>query len=541
MREKYQYAHFPKGRWELTWLGDVKFIRNEYNCLQPVISVTLKEQSTDLFPEFKEVNIAIGQLFNLIPGTVWENGWLVENKLQPSTEIINISTYQAKFIKAGSSLTEDKENPSFWLPFNHHNYHKSHTESWCILFNQGEIDIIVPCAEILRFYFASSSNLIKRIVHTYFNPHTLWREYEYDADTGFLKLILAPEISGISAADIGRIVLDQDAHNAVNMVSKQLIASVANGDKAYIKMPLPFKGKTKLKVLGRQVKVDGAVPRFIVTQILSCTHPLPFSRLRYISHTQFKKGQEAALMAKQTDHDQAHKLAAASNKKIDKLTNQEPSHNSKAKIKSWDTSVRFPDLLRKEVIRITPDQTETIMIRQSEASGVGSTGDGVGNNSDIAKVDLCVSAPFVLVEDKPLKSPVPGWEKYFEFLQHLAKESWVDSLEFVQLDPRQVEKHYFELPNFVDEYGVIIFHSDFVEQQVYVSICKMSTKTQVFWLFSSTDEKVDKKIGTIFVLDENFGMSWGVIYQLFQTGLSKSLIGSIDSIVSLKMLVDKTV
>lgn len=226
-------------------------------------------------------------------------------------------------------------------------------------------------------------------------------------------------------------------------------------------------------------------------------------------------------MAKQTEHDQGRKLAAASNKKIDKLTNQEPSHNSKAKIKSWNSSVRFPDLLRKEVIGITPDQTETIMIRQNESSEVGSTGDGVGNNSDITKVDLCVSSPLVPVEDKPLKSPVPSWEKYFEFLQQLAKEPWVDSLDFLRLDPRQVENHYFQLPNFVDDNGVVLFDG---ANKIYVSVSRICCSNRIFSVLSFSSFEKEMKSSLVFLLDEKFNISWRQIYRLFQGNVSNSLI-----------------
>ena len=406
----FKLTAFPQGLWQIVWIGDVKFIRNIHRVFQPVVSVTL--QSLNEANKFSEFNIAIGQMFKLVVGSIWDDG--VEQLNQPfgHREAFSVTTYQAKFIKAGSSLSEQDEN-KFWLPFGLHDKHKHHTESWCALISLDNVDVIIPCAEILRFYFGSSSNLLKQIVRSHFNPFALWQEFDFDKNTGHLKIALAEGISGASAADIGRIIVDKTAFNAVSQVSKTLTASIANREKAYIKMPFPFIGKSKLQVLGQWLHIDGQNDRFVVSQIESCSHRLPFLSLRYVSYGNLKKNLENLDRYSNINQENSKPAIIKNTAKVDKLTNEEPNLSRQKKALGLTTKVRFPDLLTKQVVRVTPQRTYMIMIGSSKSSGYGSTGDGESNNSDIAKIDLCLNSSFEAIGDKPLKSPTPAWSKYF--------------------------------------------------------------------------------------------------------------------------------
>lgn len=510
----FQYTMFPEGRWQIVWVGEVKFIRNTHNVNQPIISVTLKSMSET--HNFKEVHVAIGQMTRLIIGSEWGDGIEQHDTDEQQRAFFNLTTYQAKFIKAGSSLSEHEEH-KFWLPFTQHDQHKFHTESWCVLITLDEADIIIPCSEMLRFYFGSSSNLLKQIVRNYFTPQNVWQDYEFDSKTGHLQITLAPGISGASAADIGRIITDKVAFDAVSLISKTITTAVANREKAYIKMPFPFIGKSKLQVRGQWYSFEGMKDRFIVSQIESCSHRLPFLSLRYVSHSLIKNRIEPIPSPEnQNPNQKQDQLFIKSESKVDKLVNDEPSLSRKTKVLNAPTSVRFPDLLTKTVVRITPKRTDMIIIGNSKTSGQGSTGEGDGNNNEVSKVDLCLNSPFEPLSDKPLKSPITAWAKYFELLTELKHQSWIESIEFLKLDSRQVEQHFAQLPSFIDEDGEVLFDSlDCTNKPSRVSICKVRHINNTAW-FMVSFEPESLEACSFWLLEPNSITSWSSIFNLMQ-------------------------
>ena len=465
---------------------------------------------------FKEVHVAIGQMTRLIIGSEWGDGIEQHDTDEQQRAFFNLTTYQAKFIKAGSSLSEHEEH-KFWLPFTQHDQHKFHTESWCVLITLDEADIIIPCSEMLRFYFGSSSNLLKQIVRNYFTPQNVWQDYEFDSKTGHLQITLAPGISGASAADSGRIITDKVAFDAVSLISKTITTAVANREKAYIKMPFPFIGKSKLQVRGQWYSFEGMKDRFIVSQIESCSHRLPFLSLRYVSHSLIKNRIEPIPSPEnQNPNQKQDQLFIKSESKVDKLVNDEPSLSRKTKVLNAPTSVRFPDLLTKTVVRITPKRTDMIIIGNSKTSGQGSTGEGDGNNNEVSKVDLCLNSPFEPLSDKPLKSPITAWAKYFELLTELKHQSWIESIEFLKLDSRQVEQHFAQLPSFIDEDGEVLFDSlDCTNKPSRVSICKVRHINNTAW-FMVSFEPESLEACSFWLLEPNSITSWSSIFNLLQ-------------------------
>ena len=370
---------------------------------------------------------------------------------------------------------------------------------------------------MLRFYFGSSSNLLKQIVRNYFTPQNVWQDYEFDNQTGHLKITLASGISGASAADIGRIITDKSAFDAVSLISKTITTAIANREKAYIKMPFPFIGKSKLQVQGQWHTFEGMKERFIVSQIESCSHRLPFLSLRYVSHSLVKKGIESlAKSENQNPSQRQDKQFIKSESKIDKLVNDEPNLSRKAKVLNAPTTVRFPDLLAKTVVRVTPTRTDMVIIGNTITNGQGSTGEGDGSNSKVSKVDLCLNYPFEPLSNKPLKSPVTAWTKYFDLLSELKHQNWIESIEFLKLDSRQVERHYAQLPSFVDEAGEILFDSlNKSNITSRVSICRVRYINDTAW-FMVSFEPESLEACNFWLLEPNSNISWPSIFELIQ-------------------------
>ena len=100
-------------------------------------------------------------------------------------------------------------------------------------------------------------------------------------------------------------------------------------------------------------------------------------------------------------------------------------------------------------------------------------------------------------------------------------------MEFVQLNPRQVEKHYCLLPNFVDEDGVVLSKNNDGFQ--YISVSKLSIQTgQIYFLVSFVSLATNNQKFILFVLKNSFKVTWHYLYKLFMTEKSYSLRECID-------------
>lgn len=107
--------------------------------------------------------------------------------------------------------------------------------------------LIIPCAELIRFYFGSSSNLVTKLFLPPLSRDVLYSKPHFDKATGRLTLQLATNISGVSAADIGRLHMDPVAWRAALHVGASLLKSSVTGQGAYPQAYFPFNGRTLRK------------------------------------------------------------------------------------------------------------------------------------------------------------------------------------------------------------------------------------------------------------------------------------------------------
>ena len=68
--------------------------------------------------------------------------------------------------------------------------------------------MIIPCVELARFYFGSSSSLLSRLFLPPLSRDSLFSSASLDPYSRRLQIDLAEKMSGASAADIGRISTD---------------------------------------------------------------------------------------------------------------------------------------------------------------------------------------------------------------------------------------------------------------------------------------------------------------------------------------------
>lgn len=289
---------FPKDEnfWRIDWFGEVAFPNRLLRRTQPSVLVHLSRVLNTSFQENpalllapdstfasrqRKVWISVGTLPLLRVGDIWRNGQLAA---APDYELeqfpdLEINSQAAVLVKAGLNL-EDK---GFLLPRTEHPWHMECTQSYCLMVElQENRRLIIPCMELIRFYFGSSSNLLTKLFLPPLVRDTLYSKPHFDKSNGRLTLQLATGISGVSAADIGRMQMDPHAWRSAVHVGASLLKGSVSGQGAYPQCYFPFEGQTDLFVSGKWLSFqDDPRATFIVYSLRSCSHPFPFRSLRY--------------------------------------------------------------------------------------------------------------------------------------------------------------------------------------------------------------------------------------------------------------------
>lgn len=346
-------ASWP-GEWLLGWLGDLSFPEPDKYRNQPSMNAVFFQQASDGLKQRKQW-FPIGILPFLKVGEIWCNGVSQGISADLTLEIFPnlVIDENLQLVKAGGTPHKDKvgvlRSFRYWLPLLEHPWHLEHTHSNCVAVPlPNKRWLLIPCMELVRFYFGSSSNLLKTLFAPPLENTSLVKWYkQFDGEKVYLRL--ADGMSGASAADLARICYSSDAKKAARLIGSSCLQCANQGKPIYPIGIFPFLGKTDLTVAGRWLSDNGCASQtFVVSQIVSCTHPFPFSSLRYeVSPSQDLKKRKSISDPLPT----TAKLPEDNpqNMSLD-IVDDLPSHGKTATVLSV-SSIRFPDLENKEIYR----------------------------------------------------------------------------------------------------------------------------------------------------------------------------------------------
>ncbi len=280
-------------------------------------------------------------------GDIWRNG---ELEARPDYQLerfpdLEINNTTSTLIKAGLNL----DDQGFLLPLAEHPWHIQCTQSYCMTVELPEDRrLIIPCMELIRFYFGSSSNLMSKLFLPPLERKSLYENASFDRRTARLKLELAESVSGASAADIGRLHMDPIAwRSAAQIGASALKASVAN-QPIYPQAFFPFEGKTDLIAAGKWLSFAGQEKStFLVYNLRSCSYPFPFKSLRY----EVKKSRLRPLMpgSATNEHPSSGKSAGTQDASNQSLIDKDASNSLAPKVRAIRFEPRFPDLTDKPI------------------------------------------------------------------------------------------------------------------------------------------------------------------------------------------------
>lgn len=356
---------FPKGQtpWRIDWFGDIAFPDRSVRRKQPSVFLHLSRVTDSRFrddpavllsahstasPNFqRRVWVSVGTLPLLRIGDVWRDGQLdvrPDYQLEEFTDI-QIDQGTTTLIKAGLNLDEG----GFLLPLSEHPWHMQCTQSYCVMVDLSDARrLIVPCMELVRFYFGSSSSLFTKLFLPPLARDSLYENAALNPRTGQLMLALVEKMSGASAADIGRLYLDPIAWRAAAHVGASILkASVAN-QAIYPQAFFPFEGRTTLVASGKWLSfADQPRATFLVYNLRSCAHPFPFTSLRYEVKGGRPKPQPPERGAVNSNANQT--WASAKDAKDQPIVEHDPSNNLAPRTRSFRVEPRFPDLTPKSI------------------------------------------------------------------------------------------------------------------------------------------------------------------------------------------------
>lgn len=232
--------------------------------------------------------------------------------------------------------------------------------------------LVIPCMELIRFYFGSSSSLLTKLFLPPLARDSLYEKAALNIRSGQLMLALAEKMSGASAADIGRLHLDPLAWRAAAHVGASILkASVAN-QAIYPQALFPFEGKTNLVASGKWLSfADQPRATFLVYNLRSCAHPFPFSSLRY--EVKGGRPRPPSFEGATTNSSLYPARAAAKDANDQPIVEHDASNNLAPRTRTYRIEPRFPDLIPKSIWKNRTISRESQTTRRaSEATPVES-------------------------------------------------------------------------------------------------------------------------------------------------------------------------
>lgn len=502
---------FPKDEnfWRIDWFGDIAFPNRMLRRKQPSVLVHMSRVLDTSFRENpaallsadstfvskqRKVWISVGTLPLLGVGDIWRNGQL---ELRPDYELehfpdLEISSETAVLIKAGLNL----EEKGFLLPRAEHPWHMQCTQAYCLMVDLPlNRRLIIPCMELVRFYFGSSSNLLTKLFLPPLRRDALYSKAYFDKATGRLTLELAPSISGTSAADIGRLHMDPAAWRAAVHVGASLLKGSVVGQGAYPQAYFPFEGQTCLAATGKWLSLGDEPKRtFIVYSLRSCSHAFPFRSLRYDV-----KGPSSPIAARKYTTSNTtptrHIRRSARDSRSQQLLESDASITLAQQARPVWNAARFPDLTQKAIWknRILTAPVDAITYADTSTNSIqhAAVGDP-GSERPIRPIDLQIRT------SRELSLPVPDFLREIvdelkslenfniELLTESAQDGWtvpitalantdgeIDMRLFVEIGENQLRERrvaVFSVALKHEQVTVVVVESDPIHIKLYLPL-----------------------------------------------------------------------
>lgn len=411
MAKRVRILEFPHDNriWRIDWLAAVQ--RNDNVPTESTIEVYLRpvdlgQLRIDFGVHIQErvcCLIGVGQLPVLVIGSLWHNGCLMsdEHAIRRYTELshVQINSKTVKLIPAGHKHNEQYVINKFKFDVGGYSNGLS-ANCLAIEYNGDPYGIIIPVAEVIRFYYAASSDLSKvafsGMYEHDFDEMVGW--YEFDSVLNRLAINRRFWLEDSDCWTIGRLLLEPRADEAFKQIHRSLVKQSLNvpHKKSMPETNFPFEGSTNWTGRCLPFLADGKT-RLLVLELTHCTAPFPFNELEVIPDNNGSKANP------ETDLPDDEKIECWATKEVTKpnsdgLALQSESEPYRYATKNTITlnANRFAALEDKKIIKTLKEQckykaAQLIPSQVAVATGLG-TGLGTTGNSTIIPTQITTSA-----------------------------------------------------------------------------------------------------------------------------------------------------
>lgn len=288
---------FPEGEalWRIDWMGDIQ--KNPSLKSEHLITVFLTKLScSSNFPvyplnpnfldtEYRRVTeIGVGLLSIVWIGSVWRNGYRVDDDVKYVTQSFSVDTTLVKPIKFSDSsdpLAKARLIPAFQYPLGSKAWASvQHAPLFTLPCFGDPCGLLIPAIEVIRFYYIYSSSSARALFYGQYN--SLFRYPECNLEIPFppVKLTLGWFAMQGDAWMAARYIASGTVKKRVKKIHNWATLGNLKGAKSEISESFfPFDGNTNLKAEGMQITGDDGKSRFLVTRLRKCSHPMPYSEV----------------------------------------------------------------------------------------------------------------------------------------------------------------------------------------------------------------------------------------------------------------------
>lgn len=484
-------AAFPNDAnyWRIDWFGEVDYPDRSSRATQPSVlvylsrvtdlsfidnpSVLLSPHSTTLAKIQTRRWVSVGTLVLLKVGDIWHKKSLFQS---PDYELetfsrVSTSSSHIDFIKSGLNLNEE----GFLIPVSEHPWHLNATHSYCVMLKlENGKRLIVPCLELIRFYFGSSSSLLTKLFLPPLQKDSLFQDGKFDERTRHLSIKLGDGIAGNSAATIGRIFLDKLAWRAAAIVGSSILKASHESHPIHPMGVFPFDGSTELQASGKWLSFGNTNDAtFLVYKLISCGHQFPFRSINYEMSGGHKKP-----FFDQTQSDgtgQTSFQSSAPDAANQAIKEQDGSTKLESKTRNFTGNVAFPDLIRKPIWKSKTLTFQQWLDKKRYVGGKSLDSTSIGTpsgNRRVRPIDLAMQ-----VKRKNKNEMLPP-EFIREFLEELLAVTGID---ITLLTEGEDDGWSIPVPLITNDDGEVepkLFLMDPIESNRLRRICVLSLKDE---------------------------------------------------------------
>lgn len=314
------------------------------------------------YTDQRTISIGTGQLPAVCVGSIWRNSECQQQLAGQLTEFkgLEISKHTTQVLNASA-----KEHNHYIIPYTHYKFGKAGylSQMVAIEYNGDPYGILIPMAELVRFYYAVSTDLadvilsgdLKHNLHAVLNMEHTWSGPEEQREVIGLRQRFSDQDGWILA----RILNSPEAWSGATAVHDAMLKSRVNGVAAHIESNFPFAGNTNLSARCKMLPTaDPNKWRYLVLSLVRCSAAFPFRHLtvyRDNDNNRVKDGEDKPDNEKKPGWCGPRVVPGQQGKPFQ--SQQAPNKNAATEIFNLPTD-RFGDIAGKEPDKPTKEQCE---------------------------------------------------------------------------------------------------------------------------------------------------------------------------------------